>query len=277
MIIKGIDFTSSPSRKKPITCAICSIEKNILTINDIKLLTDFSQFESEISCEGEWVAGLDFPFGQSRTFIENIGWPDKWGEYIKVVNSLTKEEFISTLEDYKKDRKVGDKEHRRKIDVLAKSISPQKLYGVPVGKMFYEGARRLISTPATILPFQAGDIDRIILEAYPAMVARRCIGKESYKNDTKSKQTDELTSARKKIVDSLESSLIKDTFGLEVRLGNYRSCIIEDASGDMLDAVLCAIQAAWGYLNKNNNYGIPENVDIAEGWIVDPMFINAYD
>lgn len=273
MIIKGIDFTSSPSRKKPITCAICSFEDSALTLQEIKFLTDFSLFESEISSSGEWVAGLDFPFGQSRKFVENIGWPNKWEDYIKVVSSLSRDEFISTLENYKKDRKVGDKEHRRHIDVLAKSISPQKLYGVPVGKMFYEGAKRLINSPATVIPFQEGVSGRIIFEAYPAIIARKCVGKNSYKSDTKSQQTKELELTRKNIVDSLQSNLILEEYGFNVVLGEHYESMASDATGDTLDAVLCSIQAAWGYLNKDNNYGVPKNVNLVEGWIVDPMFL----
>jgi hypothetical protein len=272
IIIKGIDFTSSPSGKKPITCAVCSLEKNILTLQDVKFLVDFMQFESEISTEGSWVAGIDFPFGQSRTFIENIGWPERWAEYVAVVSSLSKNEFVEVLENYKKDRSIGDKEHKRKIDILSSSISPQKLYGVPVGKMFYEGAKRLLQSPATILPFRKADKNRIIFEVYPALVARRFIGKKSYKNDTKSKQTQALKKSRIEIVEGIQSNSLKHEFSIEVSLNNYQEELIDDATGDLLDAVLCAMQAAWGHLHRHKNYGMPESVDLAEGWIVDPMF-----
>jgi hypothetical protein len=271
MIIKGIDFTSSPSSKKPITCAVCSLENNILTLEDIMCLIDFSQFESEISAEGEWVAGLDFPFGQARTFIENIGWPERWQEYIATVLSLSKDEFVALLENYKKDRKIGDKEHRRKIDILCKSISPQKLYGVPVGKMFYEGVKRLLMSPASVIPFRKADENRVIFEAYPALVARRFIGKRSYKNDTRSKQTKALEISRIEIIEGIETGVLQQEFAVKIKLNNYREKLISDATGDMLDAVLCSIQAAWGHLNRDNNFGMPENIDLAEGWIVDPM------
>lgn len=272
MIIKGIDFTSAPSAKKPITCAICTLQNNHLILQDIKSLIDFAQFESELSAEGEWFAGLDFPFGQSRTFIENMGWPDNWQEYITIVSSLCKDAFIELLENYKKDRQVGDKEHKRKIDVLAKAISPQKLYGVPVGKMFFEGAKRLMKSPASVIPLRKSDENRVAFEAYPALVARRFIGNRSYKNDTKSKQTKELEASRIEIIKGIEADALQQEFGVKVVLNQYREQLINDATGDRLDAVLCAIQAAWGYLNRHNNFGMPENIDLAEGWIVDPMF-----
>jgi hypothetical protein len=40
------------------------------------------------------------------------------------------------------------------------------------------------------------------------------------------------------------------------------------ASGDWLDAVLCATQAHWGWLKRAAKYGLPEEMDSREGWIV---------
>jgi hypothetical protein len=49
-------------------------------------------------------------------------------------------------------------------------------------------------------------------------------------------------------------------------------CIADD-TGDKLDSVLCAIQAAWAFNRRATNYGIPLGVDPIEGWIVDPEMI----
>jgi hypothetical protein len=48
--------------------------------------------------------------------------------------------------------------------------------------------------------------------------------------------------------------------------------MIEDTSGDALDAVLCALQAAWSC--RQEDYGIPRDVNPIEGWIVDPTMTN---
>ena len=37
-----------------------------------------------------------------------------------------------------------------------------------------------------------------------------------------------------------------------------------------LDALLCAIQAAWAQTQEYNKYGLPEDADPLEGWIADP-------
>jgi len=43
---------------------------------------------------------------------------------------------------------------------------------------------------------------------------------------------------------------------------------VEDGSGDTLDALICAAQAAWGWRRRKSNYGLPEAVPPDEGWIV---------
>ena len=49
--------------------------------------------------------------------------------------------------------------------------------------------------------------------------------------------------------------------------------MVQDPTGDQLDAVLCAIQAAWAYSQAAQNYGIPPDCDPVEGWIVDPNLL----
>lgn len=277
MKIIGIDFTSSPSRSKPLTCAVGEMPGHELHVNNVKALTEFSQFESALSAPGPWVAGLDFPFGQSQKLITNLTWPDVWEDYVGVVSRLDRVGFVKLLEDYKEARPPGDKEHRREIDVLASSISPQKLYGVPVGKMFYEGAKRLLVTNADIIPVRRRDSPQVIVEAYPAVVARQFIAKRSYKNDQKAKQTAALMSARQDIVNGFQSNVFLEIYGFTLSLpDDLKSQLIQDATGDTLDAVLCAIQAGWAHMNRDRGYGIPDEASASEGWIADPMFLN-YD
>jgi hypothetical protein len=42
--------------------------------------------------------------------------------------------------------------------------------------------------------------------------------------------------------------------------------LLEDGSGDLLDAVICAAQAAWAA--KRPRYGLPEDAPSGEGWIL---------
>jgi hypothetical protein len=43
--------------------------------------------------------------------------------------------------------------------------------------------------------------------------------------------------------------------------------MVDDATGDTLDGLLCAVQAASAYLRQDDGWGIPVNVDPSEGWI----------
>jgi hypothetical protein len=73
----GVDFTSAPSRAKPITCLEATLAKGVLRFQEIRDLVSLTEFEVALSAPGPWVMGIDFPFGQSRRFIENIRWPAK--------------------------------------------------------------------------------------------------------------------------------------------------------------------------------------------------------
>jgi len=63
MKIYGLDFTSAPSRKKTITCAVCELQKDLLSVKDCLRLTSFGDFEALLRSDGPWLAALDFPFG----------------------------------------------------------------------------------------------------------------------------------------------------------------------------------------------------------------------
>ena len=152
MRVLGVDFTSAPSARKPISCAVASFDGHHLKLLELVYWRSFDEFAAALAEPGPWIAGMDFPFGQSRRFIENIGWPRHCDEYIRKVEALDRKEFRQALEAYKEDRPAGDKHHRRACDRLSRSQSPQTLYGTPVGLMFFEGAPRLLQS-GVHLPF----------------------------------------------------------------------------------------------------------------------------
>lgn len=268
MKVIGIDFTSRPTRKKPLTCMNCKLEGRILHADALEEWTDFKPFEAALNKPGPWIAGMDFPFGQSRAFIKSIGWPNDWAGCVALAGSLGREGFRNALNAYKEPRRKGDKEHRRKTDIAAASPSgPQKLHGVPVGKMFFEGAPRLIRSGVTIPTLQSGDPQRIVVEAYPALLARQLTGRKSYKNDIRKKQSKELHEARIGIIDKILGGQIEEKYGFRVEA---EINLADDPSGDQLDALLCAIQAAWAWTRRDHGYGAPRDADLLEGWTADP-------
>jgi len=245
----------------------CTLDGNILRAHRLEEWPDFGLFEDALKKLGPWIAGIDFPFGQSRTFIENIGWPADWAGYVAHAGSLGRRGFRDALEDYRRHRPFGDKEHRRKTDITASSISPQKLYGVPVGLMFFEGAPRLVRAGVTVPGLQAGDPQRIVVEAYPGVLARQLVGRAGYKNDTARKQTEAQLQTRRAMLDHILKSKLEVRYGLRVEAATN---LADDPTGDQLDALLCAIQAAWAWTMRDHGYGAPRDVDALEGWIADP-------
>lgn len=276
MRIFGLDFTSVPGRRKPITCAVCSVRDDLLTLHECQAFPGFEQFEAFLRSPGPWCAAFDFPFGLPRTLLANLGWPRRWEDYLRLVATMGKARFEETLTQYCAGRVAGDKHHFRTADTLAKARSPMMLHRVPVGKMFFQGATRLLASPAQVLPCRPGDDSRIALEGYPALVARRWIGSRSYKSDERRKQTEEQRQARRDIVCSLRSPALATSYGLTLELDeNMAARLVEDPMADLLDALLCAVQAAWAYSQRDSGYGIPANCDPDEGWIVDPALPNA--
>jgi hypothetical protein len=136
MIVRGMDFTSRPGIKKPITCANCTLTGQLLEVDDFRDLYSFELFEELLDAGGEWIAGLDFPFGQSRILINNIGWPTTWEGYVGIIANMSRSGFVALLAGYREDRAKGNKEHRRKTDIRARSRSPQSCCKPPVALMF---------------------------------------------------------------------------------------------------------------------------------------------
>ena len=277
MRIYGIDFTSAPSSKKAITYAQCILSEKGLFVEQVGLLTSFDEFEYFLKQPGPWVAGIDFPFGQPRTLIENLHWPQTWDGYVDCVAKMTKSQFVDTLLNYCNGRNRGDKHHLRLTDKLANSRSPMMLYRVPVAKMFFEGAPRLLRAGVNIQPCYLRDDSRLVVESYPALVARRWIGHRSYKTNLV-KQTSDAEYAREEIIRGLRSMNAKAYFGFRVGFSDdHANVFVQDSLGDQLDALLCALQAGWAYLQHHRNFGIPTDCDPLEGWIVDPLLTACRD
>ena len=271
MIIYGIDFTSAPSRRKPITCAEGLLRDQTLLVHSLERWPCWADFKGFLQHPGPWVAGLDFPFGQPRRLVENVGWPTSWEAYVGVVAGMDMASFAELLERYRTPRPAGDKQHLRATDKLAASRSPMMLYGVPVGRMFFRGAPLLADAGLNILPCRPTLSDRVAVEAYPRLVANKCIGRRGYKHDEHGKQTPVLEAARREIISLLAFTSVAARYNLTLEIGsNLAELLVQDASGDSLDAVLCTLQAAWAYLRRKTGFGMPKDCDCLEGWIVDP-------
>ncbi len=276
MRILGIDFTSAPARVKPITAARCVLDGTVLRLERIDHLHGFRSFEAMLNAPGPWVGGFDFPFGQARRFVETVDWPLKrplsWQAYVAYAHWLGRARFVTALEDYKADRATGDKQHRRVTDRLARSQSPQTLYGTPVAKMWFEGAVRLADSGLYIPLLQEdGDTSRVAVEAYPGVMVRALLGSLKYKG----LDEPERRNARIQLVQELAGPRLARTYGFALSVSAAQANdLIDDPLADELDAVLCAVQAGWAYC-QGDGFGVPPSADPIEGWISDPHLLEA--
>ncbi len=274
MRIYGLDFTSSPSRRKPLVALLCALEDDVLLVEGSEEITDFAGFEGFLAKPGPWVCGMDFPFGQPRSLVSALGWSESWEGYVGEIARLSKEEFEGAIRADMAQRPAGSKYRYRLADRRSGSSSAMMLFRVPVGKMFYRGAPRLLASGVSIEPCRPNGDARVAVEAYPAVVARRFLARASYKNDERKKQTTAHRAARERLVAGLESKTLKEAYGFTVAMDDsWREELIREPVADALDSLLCAIQAAWAYTKRDENYGVPPECDPDEGWILDPRLL----
>ena len=262
MRIYGVDFTCAPRRAKPITVAVGVLGGRQLRVENIEKLASFAEFEAFLERPGPWIGGFDFPFSLPRELVRDLGWPASWEKLVAHCASLTRVEFRTVLDAYRTSRPVGSKYAHRATDLPAGSSSPMKLVNPPVALMFHEGARRLLAADVDLPGLLNRGSSRIALEAYPGLLVRKQLGiRDSYKADARGEQTPARRAVRRRIVDSL-----KRGEPLQIRLKTDEKPMIDDGSGDLLDAVICALQAAWAAVRPR--YGLPAEPPAGEGWIL---------
>lgn len=267
MRLLGIDFTSQPRRGKPLTVARARLEGDVVVVEGIDELVDFATYEALLRAPGPWLAAVDHPFGLPADFVAALGWPRDWPGCVAHVAELGRPAFREVVADFRAGRPPGAKYLRRRTDQrLPYAASPLNIVNPPVGLMFAEGAPRLLAAGVTVLPCRPdGDPGRVVVEGYPAAVARALIGKRPYKDGTWRGGR-----ARGELLDAL-AERVAGSYGVTVALPEpHRTNALLDGRGDLLDAVLCSVQAAWSARRPDARFGIPPGADPLEGWIVDP-------
>ncbi len=249
-VLWGVDFSSAPSRRKPITVAGGRRQGGRLELQGIEALPDLAAFEARLATPGPWLGAFDFPFGLPRAFVDALSLGATLAAVVAEVHRRcpTRKAFQALIDDFGNQRPAGQRLPHRACDTAepgVSSSSPLQTRYVPVGFMFYEGVRRLLEAGLALPGLHDGDARRVALEGYPGLLAFELIGRRSYKNA----DDGDRRAARAEILDGLRRG--------RTRLGLKLSCpraleasLLDDASGDRLDAVLCLVQAAWARARK---------------------------
>ena len=266
-LLLGCDFSSAPTRRKPVVLALGQEQGGRVTLSGLELLDSLDAFGDWLAQPRDWVGGFDFPFGLPRELVEHLGWPLQWRACIDHYASLTRPQIRDTFAAFCAARPAGAKFAHRLFDKLAGSSPSMKWVNPPVAYMLHAALPRLLAAGVHIPGLHEGDPRRVALEAYPGLLAREIIGRRSYKSDEKARQTADRLIARKDLLTGLEHGQTR--LGLRLKLTNaQRDALAADASGDRLDAVLCLMQAAWARRHGAPLYGLPPALDPLEGWIV---------
>lgn len=262
----GVDFTSAPRPRKPITIAQGTPTGHGVRLDALHTCTDWPAFERFLLSPGPWLGAFDFPFGLPREAIADLAWPTQWPALVRHCAQLGRSGFKAALDRYRESRPMGQRYAHRRTDVLAASHSPLKLVNPPVGFMFLEGAPRLLAAGLSLPGMHAGSADRIALEAYPGALARSIV-RTSYKSDEVRKQTVERRQARAELIAALVDG--RHPLALRLMMDEAQSGqLLDDGSGDLLDAVIALVQAAWAWQQGAPDYGLAGGFDPLEGWIV---------
>lgn len=275
-MLLGCDFSSSPTRQKPIVLAIGRLQNGRILLSKLEQLSSLDAFADWLHQPGDWIGAFDFPFGLPRELVQHMNWPLAWEACIRHYASLSRADIRMRFAAFCAARPAGGKFAHRATDLPAGSSPSMKWVNPPVAYMLHAGVPCLLDAGVHLPGLHAGnqqDVNaagqprRVALEGYPGLLAREVLGKRSYKSDERAHQTPERLIARKDLLTALEHGQTR--LGLRLKLTHaQRDALVDDARGDALDAVLCLMQAAWAWRQGAPRYGLPASLDPLEGWIV---------
>ena len=152
--IYGVDFSSSPSKRKPIVVAQAAwVEQHanaVFKLQAFHRFSDMPSFERFLKQQTHWLAGFDMPFGLSRHLIDVLQWPgaqrydlNAWDAFVEFFTALDRSEIRSVFQAWCNAHPPGQKFAHRACDRPAQSSPSMKWVNPPVAYMLHSGAALL--------------------------------------------------------------------------------------------------------------------------------------
>ena len=249
MHIHGVDFTSRPSRRKPVTVA--SAEHN--QIVSLECFPNLDKFEDWLNTS-TGVIGIDAPFGYPVALCSELFLSERWEDIAKELSVFGSTDRLYPLaarvEAFRNVRPSGDKEPKRLTDRASNSASAMKFFQPPVGRMAARLLPILHRTSHNVLPVRPTSSPVTVVEIYPAKWVRANSNGITYKDQLGLRESRRLLLSKTRF--SMTSQLEEEVFA--------------DEKGDLLDAIIaCEQVATW----IESGGQMPNNPQILlEGWII---------
>lgn len=265
-LFHGVDFTSAPGPRKAIVVASGRLEAGALRLAGLERLRSLANWADWLQRPGPWAAGLDLPLGLPRELVEALGWPTDWAGLMRHYAAMSRPDIRERFRRFCAARPAGRKFAHRACDGPAGSSPAMKWVNPPVAFMLHAALPGLLAAGVDLPGLLPGDERRLALEAYPGLTARAVLGWRSYKSDDARLRGCPLRrQARQVLLAALCDG--QACAGLALVLTPQQADeLLEDASGDSLDAVICLMQIARA--SALPDWGWPAQVDRLEGWIL---------
>lgn len=268
----GLDYTSAPTRRKPICCMsgeLADSSDRLLKVQSLQRWEHSAQFQAALNESGPWLAVLDLPFGLPRELVDQLDLGSDWVTMAQRVSAWTRPQWVDQLRAFCAPRPVGQKFAHRACDRPAGSSPSMKWVNPPVALMLHSALPALLASGVHLPGLRSGDLQRVAIEGYPGLLARSVLGRRSYKSDDRAKQDASRHQSRVDLMQGLLSP--NNSLGIELDIDeDLKAGCIDDPSGDAMDALLCLIQAAWCEARRDegrHGFGLPDSIDPVEGWI----------
>jgi len=125
-MLVGCDFSSSPSKRKPIVIALGSAKQARVHLQELLRFETLDAWSQWLAQPMDWVGGFDLPFGLPRELVETLNWPAEWPACMQHYASLSREEIREQFKAFCDARPVGQKFAHRQTDGPAGSSPSMK-------------------------------------------------------------------------------------------------------------------------------------------------------